>query len=57
MDGRRSTPHSLFGRFESVVIPYGLDLDTFRPVSKAGARRRFALESNERVVPSSRITC
>ena len=27
-----------------------LNLDTFRPVSKEGARRRFALESNDRVV-------
>ena len=46
-EARRS---SLFGRFESLVIPYGLDLDTFRPVSKEGARRRFALEANEHVV-------
>jgi glycosyltransferase involved in cell wall biosynthesis len=46
-EARRS---SLFGRFESFVIPYGLNLRTFRPVSKEGARRRFALESNERVV-------
>jgi glycosyltransferase involved in cell wall biosynthesis len=46
-EARRS---SLFGRFESLVIPYGLNLHTFRPVSKEGARRRFGLESDERVV-------
>jgi glycosyltransferase involved in cell wall biosynthesis len=46
-EARRS---SLFGRFESLVIPYGLNLHTFRPVSKEGARRRFGLESDERVL-------
>ena len=46
-EARRS---SLFGRFESLVIPYGVSLDTFRPVSKQQARRRFGLESNEPVV-------
>jgi glycosyltransferase involved in cell wall biosynthesis len=46
-EARRS---SLFGRFEAFVIPYGLNLHTFRPVGKEGARRRFALESNEPVV-------
>lgn len=39
-EARRS---SLLGRFEVRVIPYGLDLDVFRPIDRVDARGRFGL--------------
>lgn len=40
--GARLAEHEL-GRFRSELIPYGIDLDRFRPVPVAEARRRLGL--------------
>ena len=46
-EARRS---SLFGRFEVRVIPYGLDLDVFRPIAKPDARERLGLPRDASVL-------
>jgi glycosyltransferase involved in cell wall biosynthesis len=40
----------VLGRFEHLVIPYGLDTDVFRPVDKAAARKILGLDADARVV-------
>lgn len=47
-EARRST---VFGRFETRVIPNGIDLDAFCPVGDRGAvRRRFELAPDDRAI-------
>jgi glycosyltransferase involved in cell wall biosynthesis len=46
-ESRRSR---VLGRFEHLVIPYGLETDLFRPVDKGAARKILGLEPDARVV-------
>jgi len=40
----------IFGRFETRVIPNGIDLDVYRPVDRAAVRQRLGFAPEDRVV-------
>jgi glycosyltransferase involved in cell wall biosynthesis len=44
---QRST---LFGRFQTEVIPNGIDLQTFRPLDRAALRRQYEIAPEDRVI-------
>lgn len=46
-EARRS---ALLGRFRVECIPYGLDLDVFRPLDRDAARKAFGIQAHERII-------